>query len=179
METWQIFCSALSYAHWAFKVNPALTNQTEAFLRSSLPTVFSPYCVPCVSAPVCGIQYSVLWVRISDPEESSYDLRSRAQASMRLLYAATETLILPSCSQGTESKDAGLAPVQGWCHGLHIAEVLECPTWNPQRRQGTSRDVRLYREMFFGFFFPPSFFLFPSPVWFKWRLVKKYRAFLW
>lgn len=37
---------------------------------------------------------------------------------------------------------------------MHIAEVLECPTRNPQRRQGTSRDVRLYREMFFGGFFP-------------------------
>lgn len=54
------------------------------------------------------MQYSVLWVRISDPVESSYDLRSRARVSMKPLDAATETLILPSCSQGTVS-EAGMA----------------------------------------------------------------------
>lgn len=73
--------------------------------RSSIYTEFSLAClhvaVCCVSVLVCDIQYSVLLVSISNPVESSYDLHSRAQEPMRPLCAATQTLILPSCSQGT------------------------------------------------------------------------------
>lgn len=68
------------------------------------------------------VQQCVLCVRISDPVESSDDLHSRAWASIRPLYAATETLILPSVSQGTVC-EAELAPVQDRCHGCTVLRV--------------------------------------------------------
>lgn len=64
-------------------------------------------------AYVCDIQCSCGF-GISDRAKSSCDLCSRAQATSgpnSLLYAATETLILPSCSQDTVS-GAAFAPVQ-------------------------------------------------------------------
>lgn len=68
------------------------------------------------------VQQCVLCVRISDPVESSDDLHSRAWTSIRPLYAATETLILPSVSQGTVC-EAELAPVQDRCHDCTVLRV--------------------------------------------------------
>lgn len=36
----------------------------------------------------CAVQYSTLWVRISDPVRGSYDLSSRTRASMRLFVCS-------------------------------------------------------------------------------------------
>lgn len=74
---------------------------------------------------------------------------------MRPLYAATETLILPSWSQGTVSEGAGLAPVQDWCHDC-TAQSISIVRYKKKRKKDRKQnggDGSNSIQMFFSPFF--------------------------